>query len=222
MRIEHEKNTSISSANQKRVIRDPANQNRALKSCRLGWRSLLGSLIDTVCYSLSSYIGISTPPPPPVWSAHYSTTIVTSIGVVFTSSRILRRIFSVTFSPSLQRKPAAVLTESAISAYSKLNCSTKSYALHKDGRIVFVWINGWQNDCPLGQSSVFMLPTKCVKTREMPRRLPKCILSEATSWFVRGTGLLIQTRQARKFSSLVQLIFNHEGVTSASKACICH
>ena len=50
--------------------------------------------------------------------------IDTSMGVVCTSSRILRRIFSVTFSSNLDRKSAAVLTEPAICAILKLNCST--------------------------------------------------------------------------------------------------
>ena len=39
---------------------------------------------------------------------------VTSMGVVCTSSRILRWIFSVTFSSNLERTLAAVLTEPAI------------------------------------------------------------------------------------------------------------
>ena len=50
--------------------------------------------------------------------------VVTSIGVVWISSLILRRIFSVTLSSSLERKSAAVLTDPAICAILKLNCNT--------------------------------------------------------------------------------------------------
>ena len=50
--------------------------------------------------------------------------VVTSIGVVCISSRILRRIFSVTLSSSLKRKSTAVLTGPAMCANSKLCCYT--------------------------------------------------------------------------------------------------
>ena len=50
--------------------------------------------------------------------------VVTSIGVVWISSRILRRFFSVTLGSSLERKSAAVLTEPAMCAILKLNCNT--------------------------------------------------------------------------------------------------
>ena len=50
--------------------------------------------------------------------------VFTSIGVVWISSLILRRIFSVTFSSSLERKSAAVLTDPAMCAILKLNCNT--------------------------------------------------------------------------------------------------
>ena len=50
--------------------------------------------------------------------------VVTSMGVVCTSPRILRQIFSVTFNYIWERKSAAVLTEPAICAILKLNCST--------------------------------------------------------------------------------------------------
>ena len=54
--------------------------------------------------------------------------VVTSKGVVWISSRILRRIFSVILISSLERKSAAVLTELALCAILKLNCSTSSHA----------------------------------------------------------------------------------------------
>ena len=64
---------------------------------------------------------------------------MTSIGVVFISSRILRRIFSVTFNSSLARKSTAVLTEPAICFILEMNCSTFSDVFHKNGGIAFVW-----------------------------------------------------------------------------------
>ena len=50
--------------------------------------------------------------------------VVTSIGVVWISYLILRRIYSVTLSSSLERKSAAVLTDPAICDILKLNCNT--------------------------------------------------------------------------------------------------
>ena len=50
--------------------------------------------------------------------------VVTSIGVVWISSRILRRIFSVTLSSSLGKKSAALLVEPARCAILNLNCNT--------------------------------------------------------------------------------------------------
>ena len=50
--------------------------------------------------------------------------VVNSIGVVWISSLILRRIFSVTLIYSLERKSAAVLTDPAMCAILKLNCNT--------------------------------------------------------------------------------------------------
>ena len=50
--------------------------------------------------------------------------VVTSMGIVWISSLILRRIFSVTLSSSLERKSAAVLTDPALCAILKLNCNT--------------------------------------------------------------------------------------------------
>ena len=49
--------------------------------------------------------------------------VVTSMGVVCTSSRTLRRIFSVTTNSKWERKSAAVSTEPAICAVLELNCS---------------------------------------------------------------------------------------------------
>ena len=50
--------------------------------------------------------------------------VILSIRVVWISSLILKRIFSVTLSSSLERKSAAVLTEPAMCVISKLNCNT--------------------------------------------------------------------------------------------------
>ena len=49
--------------------------------------------------------------------------VVTTTGIVWISSRILRRIFSVTLSSNLERKSAAVLIEPARCANLKLNCN---------------------------------------------------------------------------------------------------
>ena len=65
--------------------------------------------------------------------------VVTWIGVVWISSRILRHIFSETFSSSLERESAVVLTEPAICAVSKLNYNTYSCAFQSAGGNVFVW-----------------------------------------------------------------------------------
>ena len=110
----------------------------------------------------------------------------TSMGVVCTSSRILRWIFSVTFSSSLERKSAAVLIEPAICAILKLNCSTFSHAFHRDGGMAFVWKNRVTFFCPLRQSLVLMFPTECVQTQEMSCRLPKIRSSKLTTSAVRG------------------------------------
>ena len=67
--------------------------------------------------------------------------VVTSMGVVCTSSLILRRILSVTFNSNRERKSAAVFTELALCAILKLNCSTKSHAFHKHGGMALVWKN---------------------------------------------------------------------------------
>ena len=67
--------------------------------------------------------------------------VVTSMPVVWMSSRILRRIFSMTMSSSLDKQLAAVLTEPAISGIIKLNCNTSSHAFHNDGGIALVWKN---------------------------------------------------------------------------------
>ena len=61
------------------------------------------------------------------------------MGVVWISSLILRRIFSVILSSSLERKSAAVLTHPAMCAILKLKCNTKSHAFHSAGGTAFVW-----------------------------------------------------------------------------------
>ena len=58
------------------------------------------------------------------WSATSEEEFVTNMGVVCTSSRILRWTFPETFSSNLETKSATVLTEPAICAMLKLNCST--------------------------------------------------------------------------------------------------
>ena len=63
---------------------------------------------------------------------------VTSMGVVCTSSRILTWIFYLTLSSNLVKKSAVVLTEPAICAILKMNCSTKSHAFHHGG-IALAW-----------------------------------------------------------------------------------
>ena len=65
--------------------------------------------------------------------------VVRSRGVVWISSLIFRRIFSVTLSYSLERMSAAVLTDPAMCAILKSNCNTKSHAFHSAGGIAFVW-----------------------------------------------------------------------------------
>ena len=64
---------------------------------------------------------------------------MTSMGVVCTSFLILRRIFSLNFNCSPERKSSAVLTEPARCPVLELNSSTKSHAFHKDGGKAFVW-----------------------------------------------------------------------------------
>ena len=56
-------------------------------------------------------------------SATSEENVVASMGVVCTSSRILRWTFSVTFSSNLEKNSAAVLTEPAIRAILLLSCS---------------------------------------------------------------------------------------------------
>ena len=64
---------------------------------------------------------------------------VTSIGVGWICSQILRRISSVTLSSSLERRSTAVLTDPAMCAILKLYCNTESHALQSAGGIAFVW-----------------------------------------------------------------------------------
>ena len=65
--------------------------------------------------------------------------VVTSIGVVWISSRTLRRSFSLTLSSSLEKQSAAMLTKPAICSILKLNCNTYSPAYQRAGGIGFVW-----------------------------------------------------------------------------------
>ena len=57
--------------------------------------------------------------------------VVISMGVVCKSFRVLRRMFSVTFYSSPEKKSAADLTEPAVSAILKFNCNTQSHAFRK-------------------------------------------------------------------------------------------
>ena len=57
--------------------------------------------------------------------------------------------------------------------------------------------------CPLKQSSVLMLPTKCAQTRELWCRSPRNFSTKSIFLVVRSTRFSIRTRQARKFSSLI-------------------
>ena len=50
--------------------------------------------------------------------------VVTSIGVVWISFRIFRRMFTVTLSSNLEKKSAAVLIDPAMFTILKLNCNT--------------------------------------------------------------------------------------------------
>ena len=63
------------------------------------------------------------------------------MGVVCTSSLILRRILSETYNSNREKKSTAVFTEPTICASLKLNCSTKAHAFHKDGGMALVWKN---------------------------------------------------------------------------------
>ena len=74
-------------------------------------------------------------------------------------------------------------------------CCWNCFCLEKsrDGLVI------GQNDCRF-----FLLPTKCVRTREMPCKLPKTLLTIWTSWAAQGRTFPIRTPQARTFCALIE------------------
>ena len=62
--------------------------------------------------------------------------------------------------------------------------------------------NVWRICCLSGQLLALLLPTDYVKTREMPWRLPKVLLSIWTFWVSPGRKSLSQTPRGRLFSAL--------------------
>ena len=64
--------------------------------------------------------------------------VVTSRGIVCTSSLILGWLFSVTFSSSLEKQSAVVLTEPAICAILEINCNTNLHEVRKNDGKAFV------------------------------------------------------------------------------------
>ena len=71
-------------------------------------------------------------------SATCEVDVFTSMVVFRTSSRNMRRIFSVTLSSNLERKSAAVLTELVLCEVFKICSSTYSHAFHKDSGAALV------------------------------------------------------------------------------------
>ena len=65
----------------------------------------------------------------------------TSIGFVGMSSLIFKIVFTFGSVFNRDNKSAAEFIFPGMCAIVKLNCSTKSHALHRCGRIVFVWKN---------------------------------------------------------------------------------
>ena len=98
--------------------------------------SPLKGVCSSLCFSPSACLKKKFSSP-----ATSEVVVVTSVGVLCTSYRILRRIISVTFNFNRQRKSAAVFSEPAICVIFKLNCRTLLHAFHKDGGITFVWKN---------------------------------------------------------------------------------
>ena len=92
--------------------------------------------------------------------------------------RFLRRIFSVTWSSSPEWKSAAVMIEPEVCAFLKLNCNT--YNMHSTvlAELPSLGKNVLQVCCLWGQLLALLLPTKCVRFREVPCILPKILLSK--------------------------------------------
>ena len=86
--------------------------------------------------------------------------------------------------------------------------------------------NGWPIYCLLRQLPVLMLLTECVQTRKMRYRLPKTLLNKLTSLVVPGRDFWTKCDRRESFplwlDILFRIIFNDEGVSSASEACIHH
>ena len=99
------------------------------QDCSFGWR-----ICSSVSSSPSAYVNMNCSS-----SATSGEDVVTSMGSARSSYRILRWIFSVTFSSNLERKSAAVLIEPVLCAIQKLNCSAQLHAFHKDGGIALIW-----------------------------------------------------------------------------------
>ena len=99
-------------------------------------------------------------------SATFEEGVVTSMGVVWMSSRILRRISSVNLGSSLERKSAAVLTEPEMCAILKLNCNTSKHAFHSVGGIAFVWKKRVTDLLSVGKNVGFVASHRsCAKSR---------------------------------------------------------
>ena len=64
--------------------------------------------------------------------------LFTSIGFVGMSSLIFNIIFSFGYTSNRDKKSAAVFIFPGMCAIVKLNCSTKSHAIHRGGGIIFV------------------------------------------------------------------------------------
>ena len=114
--------------------------------------SLLSACVKKICSS----------------SATSEEEVVTLICVVWISSLILRRIFSVTLSSSLERKSAAVLTEPAMCAILKLNCNTQPMHSRLLAGLPLFAKSGWGTCCLSGELLALLLPTECVQTRQRP------------------------------------------------------
>ena len=94
--------------------------------------------------------------------------MVTSIGVIWISSHILRRLLSVTLSSSLEIKKAGVLTEPAWRATLELICNTHSHAFQSAGGIAFVWKKRVRDLLYVTTLLVFLIPRESMQNREMP------------------------------------------------------
>ena len=67
--------------------------------------------------------------------------MITSSGFVGMSSLIIRIIFSLGSNAKRDKESAVLFIFPGMCAIVKVNCSTKTQAFHKGGRIIFVWKN---------------------------------------------------------------------------------